>query len=61
MVVDAAYRRTGIGRALVEEASTAPSGRGNKIEMLTHESQGSAYNSAAQWDHYRHRRLPPLP
>ncbi len=44
MVVDAAYRRTGIGRALVEEAINRAIQAGcYKIEMLTHESQGSAY------------------
>lgn len=44
MVVDAAYRRTGIGRALVEEAIARAIQAGcYKIEMLAHESQGNAY------------------
>ncbi|KUP98298.1 GNAT family N-acetyltransferase [Thermobifida cellulosilytica] len=43
MVVDAAYRRTGIGRALLEEAVNRAVQAGcYKIEMLAHESQSIA-------------------
>src|SRR5690606_2124940 len=43
VVVDAAYRRTGIGRALLEDAVNRAIRAGcYKIEMLAHESQGSA-------------------